>query len=120
VLLAAAMDNDGFLPGRCMQMAPSQLDRLLVTCNHCDPAMKWYPLLYKVTLRPRTGRQSLGYTGLAGMRCLPELSGRVEHRDMSCVVGREHDKHGCRYLTPWFVEQMRGYVYYDELDAAAE
>lgn len=113
VLLAGATDNDGFLPGRYMQMAPSQIDRLLVGVNRRDPAMKWYPLLYQLTLRRRQGQQSLGYTGLAGMQCLPDLAGRVEHRDLSCLGGREHDTHGCRYLAEGFVEIMRGYVYYD-------
>ena len=113
VLLAGAMDNDCFMPGRYMQMAPSQIDRLLVAVNHRDPAMKWYPLLYQLTLRRRQGQQSLGYTGLAGMQCLPDLQGRVEHRDLTCVVGREHDTHGCRYLGEGFVEIMRGYVYYE-------
>ncbi|MBA4020443.1 MAG: hypothetical protein C0483_25055 [Pirellula sp.] len=115
VLLAGAMDNDCFMPGRYMQMAPSQIDRLLVGRNHLDPAMKWYPLLYELTLRRRQGQQSLGYTGLAGLQCIPDLQGRVEHRDLSCLVGREHDTHGCRYLAEGFVEVMRGYVYYEPL-----
>lgn len=113
VLLAGAMDNDSFMPGRSMQMAPSQIDRLLVAVNHRDPAMKWYPLLYQLTLRRRHGQQSLGYTGLAGMQCMPDLQGRVEHRDLTCLTGREHDTHGCRYLAECFVEVMRGYVYYE-------
>lgn len=113
VLLAGATDNDCFMPGRAMQMAPTQIDRLLVGVNRLDPAMKWYPLLYQLTLRRRQGQQSLGYTGLAGMQCLPDLQGRVEHRDLSCLGGREHDTHGCRYLAECFVEVMRGYVYYE-------
>ncbi|MGC3971303.1 MAG: hypothetical protein QM775_29365 [Pirellulales bacterium] len=120
VLIAAAIDNDHFLPGRAMQMAPSQLDRLLVARNVKDPALKWYPLLYELTLRRRHGQQSLGYTGLAGMRCLPDLVGRVEHYELSSVVGREHDTHGCRYLAPCFLETMRNYVYYVPFAGDAE
>lgn len=120
VLLAAALDNDHFLPGRQMQMAPAALDQLLVARNVKDPALKWYPLLYELRLRRRQGQQSLGYTGLAGMNCLPDLYGRVDHYEMSGVVGREHDTHGCRYLAPCFLEIMRDYVYYVPRDAAAE
>jgi hypothetical protein len=120
VLLAAALDNDHFLPGRQMQMAPSALDQLLVARNVKDPALKWYPLLYELRFRRRLGQQSLGYTGLAGMNCLPDLYGRVEHYEMSSVVGREHDTHGCRYLAPCFLEIMRDYVYYVPRETAEE
>ena len=117
VLLAAALDNDHFAPGRAMQCAPSQIDRLLIAMNCRDPALKWYALLYKIVLRPTRGQQSLGYSGIAGLTSIPCLSGRVEHRDLTAAVGREHDAYGFRYLTPTFVERMRQYLYHEPLGA---
>lgn len=113
VMLAAALDNNHFSPGHAMQMAPTQIDRLLLGLNPSDPALKWYALLYQITLRPRRGQQALGHSGVAGLNC-SALNGRVEQRNMSCAVGREHDTHGYHYLTPGFVERMRTYVYFDE------
>lgn len=117
VMLAAALDNNHFSPGHTMQSAPSQIDRLLLGLNPSDPALKWYALLYQITFRPRRGQQALGHTGVAGLNC-SELNGRVEQRNMSCAVGREHDTHGFHYLTPWFVERMRTYVYFEETAAS--
>lgn len=115
VMLAAALDNTHFSPGHTMQAAPTQIDHLLLGLNPSDPALKWYALLYQITLRPRRGQQALGYSGVAGLTCLPELNGRVEQRNLSCAVGREHDTHGFHYLTPWFVERMRTYVYFEDV-----
>lgn len=112
VMLAAALDNNHFAPGHTMQMAPSQIDRLLLGLNPRDPALKWYALLYEITFRPRRGQQALGHSGVA---CVLQLNGRVEQRDMSCPVGREHDTHGFHYLTPGFVERMRTYVYFEDV-----
>lgn len=114
VLLAAALDNNHFSPGHAMQAAPTQIDRLLLGLNPRDPALKWYALLYQITLRPRRGQQALGHSGVPGLQC-SALNGRVEQRNMECAVGKEHDTHGYHYLTPWFVERMRTYVYYEDV-----
>lgn len=114
IMLGAALDNDHFSPGHAMQMAPTQIDRLLLGLNPSDPALKWYALLYQIKLRPRRGQQALGHMGVAGLSC-SALNGKVEQRNMQCAVGREHDTHGYHYLTPWFVERMRSYVYFDEM-----
>jgi hypothetical protein len=116
VLLAAALDNNHFSPGHAMQAAPTQIDRLLLGLNPRDPALKWYALLYQITFRPRRGQQALGHSGVPGLQC-SALNGRVEQRNMECAVGREHDTHGYHYLTPWFVERMRTYVYYEDVAA---
>jgi hypothetical protein len=113
VLLAAAMDNTHFLPGQAFQCGSCQIDQLLVTRNTADPAMKWYPLMYRLMLFRRRGQQSLGYTGLAGLNCLPCLYGRVEHRDVTCAVGKVHDWSGCAYLMPNLSERMRQYIYHE-------
>ena len=117
IMLAAATDNDHFLPGRAFQMAPTQIDRMLITINRADPAMKWYPLLYQVMLRPRLGQQALGYTGFAGLSCVPALNGRIEHCDATCAVGRVHGSTAFEYLLPGLTEKMRRYVYFEPLGA---
>jgi|GEM_PF-1935349 len=119
VMLAAAMDNSHFLPGQAFQCAACQIDQLLVTRNTADRAMKWYPLLYKMMLRPQRGQQALGYTGVAGLHCLPCLAGRVEHRDVTCAVGNFHDWSGCAYLMPGLSERMRQYIYHEPVGSAA-
>jgi hypothetical protein len=119
VMLAAAMDNTHFLPGQAFQCGPCLIDQLLVTRNTADLAMKWYPLMYKLMLFRKRGQQSLGYTGLAGMNCLPCLAGRVEHRDVTCAVGKNHDWSGCAYLMPNLSERMRQYIYHEPLTATA-
>jgi hypothetical protein len=116
IMLAAALDDNHFSPGHTMQMAPTQIDRLLLGLNPIDPALKWYALLYEITFRPRRGQQALGHSGVAGLKC-SALNGRVEQRNMQCAVGKEHDRHGYHYLTPWFVERMRTYVYFEDVTA---
>jgi len=116
IMLAAALDDNHFSPGHAMQSAPTQIDRLLLGLNPSDPALKWYALLYQITFRPRRGQQALGHSGVAGLNC-SALNGRVEQRNMQCAVGKEHDTHGYHYLTPWFVERMRSYVYFEDVTA---
>jgi hypothetical protein len=119
VMLAAAMDNSAFLPGCTFQCGPCQIDQILVTRNTADPAMKWYPLMYRLMLFRKRGQQALGYTGLAGLNCLPCLQGRVRHCDVTCAVGKEHDWSGCAYLMPGLSERMRQYIYHEPIGAAA-
>ena len=45
ILIAAAIGNDWLLPGGRHQQALSQLEKLLVTVNRADPALRWYPRL---------------------------------------------------------------------------
>lgn len=115
VFLGGALDNDHMLPGRAFQMAPSQIDHLLVARNGADPALRWYPLLYGFRFRVRTGQEAMGFTGFAGIYCVPHLHGRVENRDVTCLVGRVHDWHGYEFLCSWFLERMRQYVWFEEL-----
>lgn len=115
VFLGGALDNDHMLPGRAFQRAPTQIDHLLVARNGADPALRWYPLLYGFRLRVRTGQEAMGFTGFAGLYCVPQLLGRVENRDVTCMVGRVHEWHGYEFLCGSFLERMRQYVWFEEL-----
>ena len=85
VLMAAACDADWLLPDHRDGQALSLVDRMLVTTDARDPAMKWYSRLYG-----RGGPEALGY---AGPCCLPQPGscGKIELIDVSCSVGRRHD-----------------------------
>jgi hypothetical protein len=86
ILIAAAVDSDWLLPDHYHGKALSQLNRLLVTCNCCDTALRWYPAMYH-----RRGPPALGFVG-------PECCGleladqeRMEVLDLSCDAGKTHD-----------------------------
>lgn len=115
ILLGGALDNDHMLPGRAFSLAPTQIDHLLVARNRADPALQWYPLLYGFRFRVRTGQEAMGFTGFAGLYCVPQLYGRVENRDVTCMVGRIHEWHAYEFLCGWFLERMRQYVWFEEL-----
>ena len=115
IFLAGALDDDHFLPGRCFHLAPTQLEQLLVARNCCDPALRWYPLLYGFMLRPKNGQQAMGYSGIVGVNYSPLLAGRVEQRDVSALVGKSHEWHACEFLAGSFLERMRQYVYFEPL-----
>jgi esterase/lipase superfamily enzyme len=85
VLTAAACDADWLLPGHRDGQALSLINRMLVTTDARDPAMKWYSRLYG-----RGGPEALG---CAGPCCLPQPGscGKIELIDVSCSVGRRHD-----------------------------
>lgn len=85
VLIAAALDNDWLLPGRRNGLALSQVDGVLVTRNGCDPALKWYPMLYR-----RGGSEALGFTGPACPSRLGPEARKVDVLDVSCSVGKNH------------------------------
>ncbi len=83
ILVASAIDAGWLIPGRRNGLAVSQVDRILVTCNGCDPVLRWYPLMYGCR-----GPQAAGYVGAY---CLGQSCEQIESLDVSCSVGRIHD-----------------------------
>lgn len=91
VFIAAAMDDDGLLPGHRHGLAPSLIDRMLLINNQCDPALKFYHLSSRRCERHCRGRPiSLGCRGISSLSCLGEFACRIEQVDACCEVGREH------------------------------
>ncbi|MFH1265084.1 MAG: hypothetical protein ABIK89_05110 [Planctomycetota bacterium] len=86
VLVAAATNSDWLLPGRANGLALGRVERLLVTRNSCDPALKWYPLMYGMG-----GPQAMGFAGPACVSRLGDERERVEVVGLECSVGRNHD-----------------------------
>ena len=85
ILVAAALDNHWLLPGHRNGLALSQLDRVLITRNCCDPVLKWYPLMYH-----RGGPQALGYIGPACTAQLGDEAQKLELLGVTCSVGKDH------------------------------
>ena len=85
VLVAAATDNDWLLPGQPNGLALGQADRVLVTRNLSDPALKWYHLMDGVG-----GPRAMGFTGPACLSRLGEEREKIETLVLDCSVGRNH------------------------------
>ena len=85
VLIAAAVDNTAFRSCDSAHRVLSQVDRLLVTRNACDPALRLYPHLYR-----GRGTPALGFTGPIGLDPNDPDSQKVEVLDVSCAVGKNH------------------------------
>jgi len=102
VLVAAAMDHDWLLPGHRHGSALDQVDRLLLTSNPRDPALRWYPLLY--------GRGGPAALGFAGPLC-PDRLGPNRHKiellPVACAVGRNHRWQA--YFCAWPLRQRLGW-----------
>ncbi len=85
ILVAAALDEDWLRSGNCHGLALTQLERVLVTVNHCDSALRWYPRLYG-----RHGPDALGFVGLGAPEWLGPAAANVEQIDVTGEVGRQH------------------------------
>ena len=81
-LLAAALHNYWLQPGACHEFALSQMDRLLIQYNSCDPVLKRYRCIEK-----RARPAALGYTG---MYVDESLDTWIDQRDVCCIVGKSH------------------------------
>lgn len=86
VLVAAALDVDWLSADRPNGRALSQVQRILVTHNCCDPVLRWYPLLYC-----RRGPQAMGFAGPICCRQSGTGCEKIELLDTTCSVGRIHD-----------------------------
>lgn len=84
-LVAAAIDNGSFLPGHRNGLVLTQVERLLVTRNSHDKALRWYSALYRIG-----GPKAMGFTGPACSSRLGEEGDRLDVLSVSCVVGRGH------------------------------
>ncbi len=87
VLIAAALDNDWLLPGRCHGRALSMVQRMLLVTNSCDKVLQRYHWLYG----RRSCAEALGYTGLAGAGQFGADRGKITQFDACCIAGSEHD-----------------------------
>jgi hypothetical protein len=87
VLQAAAMNNQWWLPGGYHDQSFSQVERLLLLYNPCDPVLRRYP-----RLDPSCSAQALGYTGLARPVRLGQDAERLEQANVCCQIGKTHNE----------------------------
>lgn len=87
VLYAAAMDNHWWLPGRYHGQSFSQVDRLLLLYNTCDPVLRLYPKMDR-----HSSAQALGFTGFARPAALGPDAARLEQANVRGQIGRTHDE----------------------------
>lgn len=88
VWIAAALESDWLGPGRYHGRAMEQIDRLLLTTNRRDPAMRFFPMLGK-----QVDDRGLGYEGPT---CATrEAARKIRLIDMTKAVGRSHNL--CEY-----------------------
>ncbi|MBN2580790.1 MAG: hypothetical protein JXB10_17525 [Pirellulales bacterium] len=100
-LVAGALDCHWLSPGQRNGLALSQVQTMWITCNGCDPVLRWYPRLYG-----RGGPEALGYVGPA---CLADPE-KVDLVDVSCSVGKEHRWEGYLYCSG-LLHQLQAVVF---------
>lgn len=113
VLVSAAVDNDWLLPGRQLDLAMSQVDRLLLVNNSSDWVLKRYHWLYG----RRSKVSALGATGLPASAGLASATDKIAQYDAAPIVGRQH---GCSayFDSPRLVGLMRDCLFTREQDSA--
>jgi hypothetical protein len=85
-MLAGALHNYWWLPGRRHDHCLSQVDQMLVLFNPCDPALRWYAKLDRRN-RPR----ALGAASVTCPHCLGDAGQCLEQRNVACEIGKTHD-----------------------------
>lgn len=101
-MLAAALHSHWLQSGACHEFAMSQMDRLLLQYNSCDPVLQRYRFIEK------HGRPAaLGYTGMY----VDETQGVwIEQRDACCIVGKSHAE--INYTTsPELMQQIHNVLF---------
>jgi hypothetical protein len=84
-MIAAAFDADWIQPGRYHELALSQVEELVLTTNHRDPAMRLYHFSVD-----RGRIDALGKSGVPQPSSLGEAAQRIALVDATAEVGRSH------------------------------
>ncbi len=84
-LVAAAYDWDWLLPHGLYHRAPHRLERMVLTTNEQDPAMRYYHLG-----NGRLRVHALGRGGLPQPGSLGDIAKRIKHYKVSNQVGHRH------------------------------
>jgi hypothetical protein len=112
VLISAAVDNDWLLPGRQLDMALSQVDRLLLVNNSSDRVLKRYHWLYG----RRSKATALGSAGLP-VSSFASVSDKIAQYDAAPIIGRQHGC-GAYFDSPRLVALMRNCLFSSEASPA--
>lgn len=87
VLMSAALDAHWLSPGKRYGLALTQVERMLITVNPADPALRWYPRMDHLLAK---GPQALGFVGIPCSLSQSQHAGKVMELNVSCLVGSTH------------------------------
>ena len=86
VLMTSALHDHWLEPGQYHGRALSQVDRMLLLNNSCDPGMKWYHLVERYC-HP----YALGRWGVASLVALGDDQFKIDECDVCEQLGSSHD-----------------------------
>ncbi len=104
VLIAAAVDDGGLLPGRSYSRAILQVERMLILFNPGDRVLRWYRLLE----RGHRGPEALGYTSLAERYLSSADRAKIRQVNSSPYVGQQHYI-GAYTSSAWLMAQVQAF-----------
>ena len=108
VLSAAATDQNLLARGQKHSRIPEIVEKILVTYNPDDWALKFYPLMYN----HRDRSPALGYKGLPLQSISPALRAKFENINVQRYIGEEHQTlHHVR--TPVFRSRINTYFFFE-------
>jgi hypothetical protein len=87
VLMSAALDAHWLSAGQRHGLALTQVERMLVTVNPADEALRFYPRMYRLVPK---GADALGYVGLRCGHLMNQHAGKIVEWNVSSIVGRTH------------------------------
>lgn len=105
VFMAAAFDANWLAPGQHYGLALTQVEQMLVAVNHADPALHFYPHLYRLLVK---GPEALGYVGVRGS-LTSEDAAKIIEWNVRCIVGPTHNWRVYDGSLP-FMEQIAPYL----------
>jgi esterase/lipase superfamily enzyme len=108
VLSGAATDQDWFARGQRHSRIPEIVEKILVTYNPDDWALRFYPLMYN----HRDRAPALGYKGLPWQNIPPAYRAQFESISVRRYIADEHRTlHHVR--TPVFRSRINTYFFFE-------
>lgn len=108
VLSGAATDQHWFAQGQKFERLPEIAEKILVTYNPEDWALRFYPFMYGV----RSRAEALGYKGLPMRNIASEFRDRFENVNVNRYLGSEH-KTLLHIQTPAFRSRIPAYFFFE-------
>jgi hypothetical protein len=108
VMSGAATDQYWFAKGQQHGKVPEIVEKILVTYDPEDWALRFYPLMYDL----RHKSKALGFTGLPMRRIDPVYRDRFEHINVSRYIGIEHQTLS-HVQNPLFRSRINTYFFFE-------
>ena len=108
VLSGAATDQIWFAKGQKHGRIPEIVEKILITYNPDDWALRFYPMMYD----HRDKAPALGYTGLPLRSVAPEFRSKFESINVQRYIGKEHQTLS-HVQTPVFRIRIGTYFFFE-------